>query len=693
MSHINILPKTIYSKIAAGEVIERPASVVKELVENSIDAGARNIGIYVNGGGIDSIAVIDDGCGIYNDELECAFRAHTTSKLSKADDLLEIKTLGFRGEALASIAAVSQLTVWSKCKDEELGGKILLIGGDCLRKELLPAEKSGTKIEITKLFYNMPQKLKFLKRPSSEAAEITNLIAKFILSNPYISFKYVLDDQDIYYTRGTSLREAFFSIYGKAVLDNSFELDSSYKDVSVSGIVCRPSILKPNTTCQTIVVNGRIVKDDTISFAVKNAFSGFTMTREYPIYCLFIDLPADQIDANVHPNKLEVKYQNREDVYRGVYHPIRKELTENKIKLTAQDVVNNSIDDLSKYAEGIQTDINDIEVPDLNKIPKEKAANIEETSDANRTFGDLTSMPLKGISNPHVKKRIEIQDLPFNKPPVVGLGEKKLANMDEKFYKRAEDTDIIEGRQESEYAKENHTCGVECRPERYTSVPINVVNEFDDGNTLTEEEKDIILDAETEKVTSFSSCTTLGTIFDCYIIAQTENKKAILIIDKHAAHERILYDRYMYALEHGPVAVQTCVFPTEFNLTPEQIDFIESIKDTLMTFGFDIEIDQKDKLVVKGWPAGFYKYDLNFFFNSLMSENEYSFDIENINKYYIAKKACRAAIRGGQTLNLLDIKYLFERLDENRNLKCPHGRPIVFAIKKSAFDRLFKREV
>ncbi|MEG2014282.1 MAG: DNA mismatch repair endonuclease MutL, partial [Clostridia bacterium] len=330
MSKINILSSDVYNKISAGEVVERPLSVVKELVENSIDASATKVDIYASFGGR-NITVFDNGCGIDKDDLQTAFLKHTTSKISVASDLNDIQTLGFRGEALSSIASVSQVELVSRTKTQDTAYKICLDGGETVNISEISAN-IGTKITVENLFYNTPARLKFLKKPSREMTEIKSYVEKFILTNPYIEIKYYADGELVYQFSGRGLEEAIFCVYGKTCLKNCIKIDSNFNNIKVYGYVGSLQYTKSNTNSQICAINGRYVEDSLVSVAVKNAFKPYLMTRVFPFYVLNLYVPTSEIDVNVHPNKLEVRYAQPNNIYIATYMPIKNILSEQSKK-------------------------------------------------------------------------------------------------------------------------------------------------------------------------------------------------------------------------------------------------------------------------------------------------------------------------------------------------------------------------
>ena len=322
---INILNEDVFNRISAGEVVERPASVVKELFENSIDAGAKNISIEIADGGLSEIIISDDGCGIASVDVEKAFMPHATSKIKNVEDLDNISSLGFRGEALASIASVSRVEMTTKTKDEDFATKIFLVGGKKEEKSSVGAFE-GTTIIVKNLFFNTPARLKFLKKPKSEEGEITHLVSKLILANPEISVKYVADGKIIYNTFGNGLKEALYIVYGKEAYDNLVEVKENSGELKLEGFIARPTYCKSNKTYETLFVNGRLVSNYMISSAILDALEGQIMKGKFPLFALNLTLPFEDVDVNVHPSKQEVKFSNPGKIYGFVSNAIYKAL-------------------------------------------------------------------------------------------------------------------------------------------------------------------------------------------------------------------------------------------------------------------------------------------------------------------------------------------------------------------------------
>ncbi|MBO4412921.1 MAG: DNA mismatch repair endonuclease MutL [Clostridia bacterium] len=324
---INILTTDVFNKISAGEVVERPASIIKELVENAIDAGANKIEIEITDGGLKEIIVTDNGCGIESDEVEKAFMPHATSKIKTAEDLDNISSLGFRGEALASIAAVSHVEMITKTEEQDFGTKLVVLGGKKHEKTEVGAVV-GTKIVVKNLFYNTPARLKFLKKPKSEESEITHLVSKLILANPTLSFRYSADNKILFNTFGNGLAEALYIVYGKEVYDNLVEVNSQSGELSISGYIARPTLCKPNRSYGTLFVNGRLVSNHMVFAAILDALEGHIMKGRFPIFALNISLPFEDVDVNVHPSKQEVKFANPGKIYGFVSNAIYKAIAD-----------------------------------------------------------------------------------------------------------------------------------------------------------------------------------------------------------------------------------------------------------------------------------------------------------------------------------------------------------------------------
>ena len=369
---INVLDSSIYNLISAGEVVERPASVVKELVENSIDAGAKNVRIEITSGGKTRIKVTDDGAGIEKDDMSNAFLPHATSKIRDKNDLFSIKTLGFRGEALASIAAVSMVSAFSKTDDDDCAHGIELRGGKAEKTFECPGV-TGTSVTVENLFFATPARLKFLKKDKSEESEITALVAKTALSNPFVAFTYVADGKTLLKTYGKGLKDAVSNVYNREIAMNFIEFENTYGDMNIKGFISAPTFFKGNRSYQTTIINGRVIENKTVTAAVEKAYEPFLMRRSYPLFVLDITMPFDSLDVNVHPSKSDVRFADNNKIFSFVYNSVQRVLS--------------SYDDI-KSAPQIEY------VPDATDFPsettdeKENASFCENSSSESRPAGN-----------------------------------------------------------------------------------------------------------------------------------------------------------------------------------------------------------------------------------------------------------------------------------------------------------------
>ena len=653
MSKINILDKDVYNKIAAGEVVEKPASVVKELVENSIDAGAKNITIEILSGGIDRISVSDDGCGIEKDDFEKVFLAHATSKVKDINDLSKIGTLGFRGEALSSIASVSRVTLSSKTEDD-IGYQTKCEGG--VLDEIKPiGATQGTYIIVEDLFYNIPARKKFLRKPKIEENDITNYIARLILANPDISFKYIADNKLIYQSFGSGLYDAIYTIYGKTIVDNIFEFSFENGDYSFSGYLGKPLFSKPNRTYQTFLINGRYVINQTVSTAVYKAYENFMMKGNYPFFVINLKIPLDKVDVNVHPNKLDVKFEDNNQIFGMIYSHIIELLynLNNTKSITIQDQEENKVDE-SK----------------LNIL-----SNIGTEYDKNKFDNNKIEIAEVELSNTNTKSEEESLEYESN------IKEEEIKHFNE----------VVE---------ENLT--IEDKPLNLLQNNNNIF-EFKIAQPSSEEEHSSskneietkIIDTVQEKIINTNNdLKVIGTLFNTYILIEKEND--LILIDQHAGHERLLYDKFIHELENADIAIQPLLIPHIIETNYIETNYIKENIETLKEIGFDIEEFGENSYKVSTVPVLFENINLNEFFDNILANigNKLIVSKQNSIKDYIAKTACKTAVKGKDVLEKLEIDYLINELYQpNQVLLCPHGRPITTKISKVEIEKWFKRIV
>ncbi len=631
MANIKLLDKSVWTKIAAGEVVEKPASIVKELVENSIDAQAKNITIEIKNGGIDQIVIQDDGCGIDKDEIQLAFVAHATSKLQSIDDLYSLKSMGFRGEALASICAVSIVEMTTKTKDEEIGHKLTLEGGE--EKEFSEiACVTGTQIKVSKLFFNTPARAKFLRKPKTEENDITSYVEKLMLSHSDINFKYIVDDKLIYNTTNCSVIDTIYTIYGKDIANNMIEVNYSRGDYKVSGYISKPTVCKSNRTYQSLFINNRYCINQLISASIFNAYETFLMKGKFPVYVLFLTMPQDSLDVNVHPNKLEVKFENSQFIYSLFNSAVYQTLINQTHILEAVS------DDIKEDEKTLQN--NNVDLFEFNKVKPNEGI----------SYNDDNSFEIKNNNN-YISKEHFVDKVYLKSEPIV-----------------------FEQSPSNSYIPEVYVEGMEIKK---ASSPYIFEQQKDDKKIYQN------LFSPTRVV--------VGVAFNTYIIVQEED--TLYFIDQHAAHERELFDKFIGQVESQDVPMQDLLVPYILNLNDVEYEFITQNLELLRSYGFEIDEFGKNCYRITSIPMLLNGIDLKEYFDSILSN--LSGNIKKPHEVLrndFATMACKAAVKGGNKLSDNEINTLLDKLKENNNtLLCPHGRPIVITFDKKQIEKMFRR--
>lgn len=654
---INVLDAKVYNRISAGEVVEKPASIVKELIENSIDAGAKNIRIEIEQGGIKNITVIDDGCGIEKDDLVTAFLPHATSKIKNIEDLDNIESLGFRGEALASIASVCQVKLSSKTKDSPVGYSLKVDGG--VFDEVKEVAKSdGTIMSCSNIFFNTPVRAKFLRKPKTEEAEITHLIEKFMLSNSNISFQYYVDGILVYNTTSCSMQDIIYTIYGREVYDNLVEVEYEENGYKVQGFVTKPKISKSNRTYQSLFVNGRNVENYLISNAVQSVFETFLMKGRFPVYVLSITLPTDCVDVNVHPSKKEVKFDNPNKIYGLVRRAIEKALlsidqiqyVDSFAKGDFEISDNNNLVDNHNLS-SLQTSLN----PSTNILND----SIKESNDLlgqGKSFSIDLFDPNEKILDP---KDLEVE---LSSEDQINQGENQ-ETQDNKDIKDLENLSI-----KSKYdVKNNTTFFFDQKGEKHT-------RDIENRTFLNASIKDEM------KV--------LGTLFKTYIVIEFND--AVYFIDQHAAHERLLYDKLVHLVDKNELVQQDLLAPFSFSLGAKESQNIDYMLDELNKLGFEI-VKNGYNYTIKSVPLILSYIELEKFVDEIIKEGS-SWDKKKSDFIHekLCQSACKHAIKAGDEISKDECAYIIEEVRKGLML-CPHGRPITLVITKHEFEKMFKR--
>lgn len=663
MSKINLLDSSIYNLIAAGEVVERPASVIKELVENSIDAGAKNITIEIKNGGIIFMQVTDDGGGIEEEDIKNAFMPHATSKIKSAEDLESIATLGFRGEALASIASVSKVMVKSKTSASDVGTCLEVNGGKFGEVKKISANV-GTIMTVEDLFYCVPARAKFLKKPKTEEQEITNIITRTILAHPEINFSYIVDGKKQLSSLGSTKKEALYSIYGKEAVNETLEVKASREGVSVDGFVGKPTYSKSNRTYQTLIINGRYVVNLTVQTAVANAYGDFLMKRQYPFFVLYLNVPIDEIDVNVHPNKLDVKFLKSSLVYSVIFEAVSRAL--------------NQMD----YIKEIDSDTN-------TSFTFSKAVVEKKTAEIDKMGVNLNpfSTNLEGLSQ---KEKSNLSDIVVDSmigstssdsllQDNFGTGSRLLEKINDKILHNDE-TAFESSNYENSVSQNTESMKYDVEKTR------EQISTFEFSKPKVTEIKQQSF-AEDEIIN-------VGKIFNTYLVIQWGDN--LYLIDQHAGHERIRYDKLKNEYETGKIVVQPMLIPYVLSLNSEDCKIIESNLDAIRSVGFDIDEFGDNSYKISAVPAIVDGIDFDKFFAMFLADklNKTKITEAELVKDSLMQMACKSAVKGGDDLSKSEIELLLKEMKEkNVVLFCPHGRPVIVRITKNEIEKWFKRIV
>ena len=647
MGRINLLGPGVFNMISAGEVVERPSSVVKELVENSIDAGATEISVFIEDGGIRRISVSDNGSGILKDDMRAAFLPHATSKLCEIADLDTIATLGFRGEALASIASVSEVTLVSRADGADAARKIRLEAGK-VTEESEDSRAKGTSVTVENLFFNTPARLKFLKKASTEQGYVEDAVEKIVLANPSLKITLTSEKGVLLAHDGGNLADAMADVYPHLDMSRFIAVDRvSSSGVRVSGYVSAVDYTAPTRSRQTVIVNGRVVENDTVSAAVDKAYRDYLVKRTFPMYVLDVIVPFDEVDVNVHPAKAEVRFRNKNAVFGAVFR---------------------AVDEAIKASFGSEKH----GFSPVSTGSADAAATYEQTEiDTAALFGD---MPENTSSDRLGAKENPVRDLPFNLGSLRGIGVSRAGRAAEKRIPSYE----IDG------------------AHLYGGTPADGKDDlYDDAYALSkifeDEDKDFANSSNT-RFRLFDG-EVVGQVFDTYLIV--ERADVVYVIDQHAAHERVLYDKLSASLSSE--FSQSLLIPYKLRLSGAEEEYFDKIMPALNDMGFAIE-KKPGSYLVYAVPEPIVRMNIEKFvaalFENMLDDGELK--LTDLLKDVVCRDACRAAIKGGEDLTRRQIEYVLSNLiDEEGNLpqKCPHGRPAVVALTKRDFEKMFMRVV
>lgn len=668
MNKINILGNEISDLIAAGEVVERPASVVKELVENSIDAGANKITVEIVGNGTEYIRVTDDGCGMSPEDAKLAFLKHATSKISSKDDLYAIHTLGFRGEALAAISSVSKISMKTK-EHESVAGYYVEIEGGTILSEGEAAASDGTSIIIRDLFYNTPARLKFIKSEQSERAAITALIEKLAISHTNIAFSYIINRTQRFYTSGNSqLENAVYSVFGQDLASDMISVDLNDSGISVSGLIGRPLATRPNRNLQMFFVNGRLVKSKTLQQSFESAYRNSMLVGRYPVCALMININSSEIDVNVHPSKLEIKFSNEKIVAQVISAAVREALSlESGIYPIKFAQINNKDTSFSRLPEELHGQIsaskevdevrhvNNWEITTFkdsskksfnysNAIQDNSSCNSSSKSDINNNLKlEMRSDPLEAISR--IKEYVEKNNIDIDPAKISQF----INNDSQKQQNTQQNTiDSIFKTQKNDKID--------------LSLPINELVQYK----------------------------LIGEVFSTYIIIELSEE--IMFLDKHALHERMIFEKLRAS---NFIEVQTLLMPKLIYISDSDRITLLDNKELLKKIGFDID-DLDGTLIIREIPTVIEEEDVEVILTEIASDIKLkTYAGQELLDKFLYTISCKAAIKSGKRSSDFELKGLIDEYLNNRNsLKyCPHGRPIVFILTKNAIEKQFKRIV
>ncbi len=646
MPEITLLSQETIDKIAAGEVVERPSSVVKELVENAIDAKATAVTVEIKEGGISFIRITDNGCGIERAQVPLAFLRHSTSKIKSVEDLMSITSLGFRGEALSSISAVSQVELITKTYGELTGTRYVIEGSREKENEEIGAPE-GTTFIVRNLFYNTPARRKFLKTAQTEGNYINDLMERLALSHPGVSFKFINNGQTKMHTSGNSReKDMIYHIYGRDITAGLLEIDHKNEYFHVRGFIGKPLISRGNRNFENYFINGRYIKSALLSKSIEEAYKGFLMQHQYPFCVLYFSMDTDLLDVNVHPTKMELRFSNNEAIYKTLFEIIRGALTHKDF-----------IPEVPVQEEKVQKREN-IKVPlpepferrGVETVPQKEAAPPENLSIFNsllpkkETITTEQSTDRVSETNTYTVSKSVPQPIPAGKTTA-------------------------------------------SLPEETASVPPEPKVTYEQQELIAVSKGFLTKDAKKKHKI-------IGQLFDTYWMVEYEDK--LFIIDQHAAHEKVLYEKTMKKVREKTFSSQTLSPPIILTLSLEEIEMLEKYREQINAFGYEIEPFGGKEYAVTAIPADFTGIDTKAMFLEMLDDfaNINGNDSPNAIMEKVASMSCKAAIKGNQHISRPEAERLIDELLELENpYNCPHGRPTIISMTKYEIEKKFKRIV
>ena len=705
MSKIKVLDQITIDKIAAGEVIERPASIVKELVENAIDAGADSITTEIKEGGISLIRITDNGCGIEKEDVPGAFLRHSTSKISKIEDLTTISSLGFRGEALSSIAAIAQVELITKTKENDFGTSYRIEGGKEIAYEDTGAP-DGTTFLIRQIFYNTPARRKFLKTPMTEASHVSELITRLAISHPEISFRFLNNGQEKLHTSGNGeVKDVIYHIFGRDVASNLIEVHSERNGIKIDGYIGAPVINRGNRNYENYFVNGRYMKNNIVAKGIEDAYKGFTMQHKYPFTVLYITLDKTDVDINVHPAKMEVRFSNQQSVYQAVYEAVLAGLNHKVL-------------------------IPEVEIPEPKQakaeIKEEKQSALYNKESGQEGPGIAKQSTLQESKNPYntgISQQMPTKQSVFqksNNEPVEKDLDYFMKRMKERVISYHNQNSSAEVKDRSgifksdlqkdrikeaaRFRAENEARQVkqdedlsqavknnEMKVEAEQEVPASMVQE----KKVEPPHQMNLFDDHMVKRQFKAEYRIIGQVFNTYWMVEFDGK--LYIIDQHAAHERVLYEKTKKGLSSKEHFAQYVNPPIILELSMKEAELLNAHMDSFTKLGFEIEPFGQDSYAVRSVPANLFslaRKDLLLEMLDDLSDEIYTGLTPEIIEDKIATMSCKAAVKGNMNLSYDEADALIGELLQLENpYHCPHGRPTIITISKYEMEKKFKRIV
>ena len=663
MANIQVLDQITIDKIAAGEVIERPASIIKELVENAIDAGASAVTVEIKEGGISFIRITDNGCGIPKEEVPLAFLRHSTSKIRSVDDLTTVASLGFRGEALSSIAAIAQVELITKTKDEVTGTRYRIEGGAEKAIEDTGAP-DGTTFLVHQIFYNTPARRKFLKTPMTEASHVSELMTRLALSHPEVSIQFINNGQEKLHTSGNGkLKDIVYHVFGRDIANNLLETNERIDGIQVQGFIGKPIISRGNRNYENYFINGRYVKSNIIAKAIEDAYKDFTMQHKYPFTVLHFTMDGTDLDVNVHPTKMELRFSNQQGVYNFVYNALKQTLSEPEL-------------------------IPRVELPETKEVPVKAEKIVEQKQE-----------------QPMTPVREE------RKPPVIEE-EKNLDYFMKKMRER-----VTAYHQQALEVKPTPQPSVVQESVNYEALPASqpvAVNEpapeqltvakepMSEQAVATREKKSVVIEKQLdffeEKLLTKKAVQEykiIGQLFETYWLVEFHEQ--LYIIDQHAAHERVLYEKTLRGMKDREFTSQYLSPPIILNLSMQEEEALNTHMDIFTNIGFEIEPFGGDSYAIRAVPDNLFSIAKRELFTEMLDQlvdGIHSSLAPDIVAEKVASMSCKAAVKGNSRLSAAEVETLIGELLELENpYHCPHGRPTIIAMTKRELEKKFKRIV